>query len=287
MTTLKCMFRAGILGTLLALAMGGMAQATELPLPDQPHIVVDGRGEVVTVPDRVKIMLHVEETAKTLSDAKVAVDKRVQQIIEVAKAQGLMDTQINASRIAASPQYRWDDGKQVYLGEQIRREIELTLDDVSRYNQLVNGLLETGLTRLDNTRLEHKEQEALEAQALTKALDDAKMRAEAISKHLGTPLDGVFQIAPVGSQPQHYGRMEMRSAKMEKDEGAGGLQIAEQTIEQQIRVVFLLRSARQACDNGRCRHDRQHHGNKHNSKHNHDKSDAHDKSDVKGAVKHD
>ncbi len=213
--------------------------ASTLPLPDDPHIVVNGYGVVEQVPDIIKVSFEVSAVKESFAAAKEAVDTIIGKAIAAAKAQGIKADDINASRINAAPQYEWQNKNRVYKGERISRQVELTLTEAERYNALVDGLLTAGISRLQPVKLDFSEREALENKALTLALDDAKSQAQAMAKHLGTKVKAVFQIAPV-DQGRRYERMAM-SADMASAEKKAGLKLGKQAIEQRIRVVFLLK----------------------------------------------
>ncbi len=222
-----------------ALFFQSSASAADLPLPDDPHIVVNGVGMVEQVPDIIVVSFEVSAVKENFSSAKDAVDTIIAKAITVANQQGIDPDDINASKINAAPQYEWQNKNRVYKGERISRQVRLTLKEADRYNALVDGLLAAGISRLQPVTLDFKERDALENTALTLALDDAKNKAQAMAKHVGTKIKAVFQIAPV-NQGRRYEGMAM-SADMNSVERKAGLKLGKQSIEQRIRVVYLLK----------------------------------------------
>ncbi|MGK0500470.1 MAG: hypothetical protein ACJAYG_002120 [Oceanicoccus sp.] len=211
--------------------------ASELPLPEQAHIVVNGYGSVEQVPDIIKLRFEVNATADSFAAAKNTVDTTVAKAINAATQQGIHADDINASKISAAPQYDWEDRLRIYRGERVNRQIEIKLTDVSRYNALVEGLLAAGISRLQPVQMDFSQRQQLQQLALTHALDDAKLQAETIAKHLGTKLDGVFQIAP---QQRGMGghRLAMAADTSLKQ---AELKPSKQILEQRVRVVYLLK----------------------------------------------
>jgi hypothetical protein len=220
----------------LLVALLPMAQAE---LPDEPHIVVDGVGSVESVPDIAVLHFSVEVTDKTLAAAKQSVDRQLGKAIASAKALGIADDDISASRIQAQPQYEWRDKERHYVGERVSRQVALTLNNTDNYNTVVDALLAAGVSRLNPAQLEHSAIEQLERDALNKALDNARNKASSMAQHLGVKLDGVYQIAPANDRAIVHG-MEMRASVMKDAAESAPLKVAKQTIEQRVRVVFLI-----------------------------------------------
>lgn len=228
---IRCLF------ILVSLSFANSAFA-QLPLPNKPHIVVEGKGQLTQIPDIAIVRFEIDATRGSLSDAKQIVDTGIAKAIKAAQASGIVEDDINASKIQAQPQYQWREKNRQYMGERVSRQVELTLRDTQRYNELVEALLKAGVSRLQNTTLTFSQLDQLEQQALMLALDDAKQKAQLMAKHLDSDIDGVFQIAPVGDRARVYG-MEMRAA--DAGMAKAKLKVAKQQIEQKIRVVFFLK----------------------------------------------
>jgi uncharacterized protein YggE len=214
------------------------SNAAEFPLPDSPHIIVTGRGQIEQVPDKAIIRFEVSATGNTFSLAKKTVDQIIAQAIKAAKKEHVDEDDINASKINASPQYDWQDKARIYKGERVSRQVEVRLSNIERYNSLVEGLLQSGISRLQPVELDFSDRNVLENRALTLALDDAKKKASAMAEHLGTKIKGIFQIAPL----EHHSivsRMALRASPESSSEEAP-LKPGKQIIQQQIRVIYLL-----------------------------------------------
>jgi uncharacterized protein len=217
-----------------------LAQAVELPLPKQPHIVVEGHGVVEQIPDLIKIHFEVSVTAETLSQAKNEVDKTVGKAIQAAHKQNIEEDQIVASKIQAHPQYDWTKAGRQYKGEKVSRLVQITLTESKRYNALVDALLAAGVNSLQDIKMDFSNRQSLENEAMKLALADAKQQAKSMTAALNNQLAGVFQIASVG-QPMSRRGWQLESTKM-KDSAPSGLKLGKQKVEQRVRVVYLLKN---------------------------------------------
>ncbi|WP_101758687.1 SIMPL domain-containing protein [Oceanicoccus sp. KOV_DT_Chl] len=231
---LSFFFYAALLSLTSLSAQAQMA----LPLPNDPHIVVDGYGFVEAIPDQVQLHFQASATADNFDQAKQTVDTIVGKVFAAASKQNIATDQINAAQISASPLYEWQQKKRVYKGEQVVRHIEITLNDVSRYNDLVDALLATGIERLNSVQLDFQQRQTLQQQALRNALDNARQQADSISQHLGVKIKNVYQVAPLQQQPIMT-RMAMSMDRV-ADSKPVGLVLSKEKIDQQIRVVYLI-----------------------------------------------
>jgi len=224
---------------LLAAALSlTLSAPTAAQLPQQPHIVVEGLGQIEQVPDLAIIRFEVVASAADAATAKKNVDAIVGAAITAAKAQQLDESAIKASKINAAPQYDWHNKNRVYTGERVSRQVEITLTDTDRYNDLVDALLATGISQLQTPQLTFSNRRQLQQKALVLALDDARERAALMAQHLGEKLAGVFQIAPVTAR-NNPRPMAMR-AESATGTASAGLRLGKQMLEQKIRVVYLL-----------------------------------------------
>ncbi len=226
--------------SLLVFTLALPALAENLPLPPQAHIIVQGNGEIERLPDIIELELVISHTADNYAKAKTQVDAIVSKAIKVALENSITTDDINASKIQATPQYEWRDKEKIYKGERISRQLHLTLNNTERYNSLVDGLLKTGVTRLQQQRFSFSHRAQLEQLALQSALDDAQQQARNIASHMGLKLGSIYQIAPVG-HTVFASRKQMQVA----DSSAAGTELkpGKQKIQQQIRVVYLLQAS--------------------------------------------
>jgi uncharacterized protein YggE len=228
---------------LLYLLSPSLLFATELPLPDKPHLIIEGRGSVTAVPDIVRIQFEVSATEKDLVTAKQLVDGIVGKAIQAARQQKLGDDQISASKIQAAPQHDWSNQNRIYTGEHVSRQVELTLTEADRYNALVEGLLAAGVSRLDSVELDFSQRHALEEKALALALDDANRQAQSISRHMGITLGKIFQISQLTNQAP-LAHMAMRAVAEDSGDKAP-LTLGKQPLEQWVRIIYLLKQPEQ------------------------------------------
>src|SRR5579872_7461483 len=138
------MMRALILS--LSLAVPVLAAADGLP--GSPYIQVNGHGELQVVPDMATLSLTVEKTAPDAAAARADVEARAAKVLDAARKAGIADKDIDAPSVTVEPAYDWGNNTRKLVGQHVSRSIMLTLRDLSRYGELVDGLFKAGVTDL-------------------------------------------------------------------------------------------------------------------------------------------
>ncbi len=174
-------------------------------LPQAPYIQVNGHGEVHVAPDMLAVTLTVEKTGMDAAAARADVEVRATKVLALARKLGLADKDIKAPAVTVYPQYEWHsgpggDGKQVLVGQHVTRNIMLTLRDIARYGELVNGLFAVGVTRLDGVSPDRSDRDALQRRALADAVTDARAKAEALAGSAGVRVGAVYSINDLSTE---------------------------------------------------------------------------------------
>src|SRR5579872_5138941 len=168
-------------------------------LPAKPYIEVSGHGELHLAPDLMHVTLTVEKTDMDLGVARQDVEQRATKVIELARKLGIADKDIEAAAIYVSPQYEWVNRSQQFKGQHVTRSISLTLRNIDRYTDLVNGLIIAGVTRLDAVTPDRSDRRALEQKALQLAVIEAHDKAAGMATTAGVSLGPVNSIAEVNN----------------------------------------------------------------------------------------
>jgi hypothetical protein len=147
------------------------------------------------MPDLMYVALTVEKTDMDLGVARKDVEQRATKVIELARKLGMVDKDIDAAAIYVSPDYEWSNNSQKFKGQHVTRSITLTLRNIDRYTDLVNGLIGAGVTRLDNVTPDRSDRRALEQKALQLAVIEAHDKAAGMAATASVSLGPVYSIA--------------------------------------------------------------------------------------------
>lgn len=215
-------------------------------LPQAPYIQVNGHGEVHVAPDMLAVTLTVEKTGMDATAARADVEARATKVLALARKLGLADKDIKAPAVTVYPQYEWHsgpggDGKQVLVGQHVTRSIMLTLRDIARYAELVNGLFAAGVTRLDGVSPDRSDRDALQRRALADAVTDARAKAEALAGSAGVRVGAVYSINDLSAE--RGPRPIMMAAMANADRGAvpqAEYLNGEIEIDADVQVYYLI-----------------------------------------------
>jgi uncharacterized protein YggE len=163
-----------------------------------PTVVAQGHGEVRAVPDMATIGLGAEQTAKTPKDAQAAVATAMTAVQQRLAAAGVAKDAMRTTAYDVQPQFDWINGKQVPRGFFARHVIDVRIDDIARVGELLELAIAAGGTSVHGVRFDLKQRAALEREALTRAVADARARAEALAKGAGSDVAAVIKIEEGG-----------------------------------------------------------------------------------------
>ena len=162
---------------------------------EQDHVKVVGVGEVEKEPDQATLNISIEAKEPDLVTAKKVADEKYSAVLEVIKKAGIADKNIKATRISAHPEYEWRNNARIYKGERVSRSLAVTIDDLDIVSQLMQDIVEGGVSRIDGMQTGFKDPKALQELALAAAADDARHKAEFLAKRLGRDLGDAYSIS--------------------------------------------------------------------------------------------
>jgi len=154
-------------------------------------ITVSGDADVRVVPDEVILTLGVETWDKDLEAAKSQNDKRVRQVLSLAKKYGIQPQHIQTEHISIEPRYYDDYEQREFIGFFVRKTIVVTLKDISKFEALLTDVLEGGVNyvhgvQFRTTSLRKYKDEARDL-AIKAAHEKAVALAGALGQEIGVP----------------------------------------------------------------------------------------------------
>lgn len=211
-----------VLSTAFLLLMASLTHSALADgLPSSPYIVVSGHGELQVAPDMAYLSLTLVKTEVDAKAARADVEDRSAKVIALARKLGIADKDIDAPAVTIQPQYGYeprvkgspDEPRTLKLiGQRVTRGVVLTLRDLNRYGELVDGLFDIGVTTLDGVTPDRSDRDALQQKARALAVADARATATGLAQSAGVTLGDVYSIAEQG---ENYGpRPMMRAASM-------------------------------------------------------------------------
>ena len=223
---------------ILFTALGTMAQAQEFVKP-MPLISVNGEGKVKVVPDQAFISVSVETKGNNATDVKKQNDIAVEKVIQFIKKSKLPKEDVQTKRVSLNPQYDYDKKKYNYIATQT---IEILMKDLNLYDGVMEGLVDSGINRINTVEFKSSKLEIHQSEARKLAMRDAKAKADDYVSVLGQKAGKAFTIND--NTQVDYPRPMMYAMAADKAEAGGApretLAIGEINITANVSVSFIL-----------------------------------------------
>lgn len=165
------------------------------PLPDQPHIYVEGSAKVEVEPDTVTFSVSLEKTDAKLETAKADVDQRSTKLIQLLQASGIPTEDLAATTLRIYPAFSYADDKQVPIGTTVSRSVEITVRELTKYSEVMTALIEAEISETISTRVSVSKESEITDKALEFAMNDARQRATRIAETQSKKLGEVYSIS--------------------------------------------------------------------------------------------
>jgi uncharacterized protein YggE len=177
----------------LALAQAGATQPAGSAAPPRT-ISVTGNAEVLVVPDEVDLTLGVESSDMRLLTAKSKNDEVVTQVLTITQDLGIDAKYVKTDYISIEPRYDNSYKQPTFLGFWVRKNIVITLKDITKYEDLLGRCLEAGVNYVQGIEFRTSELRKYRDQARALAVKAAQEKAAAMAKELGQTIGQPLSI---------------------------------------------------------------------------------------------
>lgn len=201
-----------------------------------PSVDVNGVGTVHVVPDRVTIQIRVENSADEVKGLKEKNDETVREVLRFLKKMNIAEKDIRTEYMNLTKNYDYNTETYSFSANQ---SLSILIRDLSKYEDLMRGLLDSGVNRIDGVSFSSSDRKDLESQARKRAIENAKMKAEEYASALGQKIGKAISVSEFQSGPEP--RMKMRAMMSDAvEESDSSMALGEMEIQVMVQVKFLL-----------------------------------------------
>jgi len=205
-----------------------------------PQVSVSGEGKIKVKPDQVEINFGVENLGKDAKEVKKLNDEKVDKVVKFIKKFGIASTDFQTTNVSLNRNYDYDKKKYNYQASQ---NICILLKDISKYDELMMGLVDNGINNIGNIQFKSSKIEEHKAEARKAAMRDAKKKAEDYVSVLGQKVGKALLITD--NSVNYYPPQPMyKAAMMEMADGSGAQQetlaVGEIEVNSNVSVSFVL-----------------------------------------------
>ena len=202
-----------------------------------PTVEVVGKGIVYATPDMVNISISIEKEGLDLKNLRQKNGEAVAQVLQ------LLSKELPMENFQTSYVSLYKDDYNKLNKYCVVQNINIKLEDISKYDNLMNAILDAGVNRIDGISFGVKNKEKLLQEARVAAIDDARKKALLYAVSLDQNIGKAIQIKEVNSHFNDIQPVE-RMSKMSLGSPANGndntLAVGKIAIEAQVNVAFEL-----------------------------------------------
>jgi len=190
----------GAVAALMLAAGPGRSQAEiTRPLPAfvsvSQGLTAHGHGDVKAKPDIARLTAGVMTQAKDQAQATQDNARRMTAVLAAIRSLKIADRDIQTQGFSVEPQYDYGNGHAPILtGYQVTNSVQVTLRDLSQAGTLIDKATQAGANQVSGLAYELSNQDAVQDQALGKAVADARRRAQTMADALGVGLGNPLSL---------------------------------------------------------------------------------------------
>lgn len=188
-------FEALTLAVIIGLtSFGLMLPINADEMPAGPHLSTTGTATIDVKPDIALITIEVSYSAKEAVEAKRQVDKRVIQYFDFLRKNGIQQKDINAANLSTQPEYDYQQSAAVLKGYRAVRQVQITVRQIVKLNELLDGALKLGLNEIRALKLGVANPNSYREQVRKKAIQTVILQATSLAEGFKVRLGPVYSI---------------------------------------------------------------------------------------------
>ena len=153
-------------------------------------IVVSGTGWTTSLPDKATIQISVENDGATSAAALDANSKDTKKVLDRLKAEGVAESAIETANVVVYPNRYYDSttGQEKTTGYRAQNSITVTFTDFELMADVFAAATEAGADSIYGPSWQLSEDNPAVLTALAKAVENARIKAEALAETQGVTL---------------------------------------------------------------------------------------------------
>lgn len=211
----------------------------------QPNVIsVSGSGKLDVKPDTAIVTLGFQQQAETAQVAQSLANEAMSAVLKAVKEKGIPDEKIRTSSFHLNAEYSYlENSGPVLTGYRVNSSITMTIHNLDSTGPVIDAAIAAGANQVQNIQFTLKDTDKHMQDAVDKALENARTKAEKSAAKLGTKVIGVRRVTvsePYGGTPPPIflaKGMEARTADMGMQVQPGELELTAT-----VQVDFMLDS---------------------------------------------
>lgn len=177
-------------------------------------VSVAGEGVVRLRPDLARLQVGVETRGPTAQRAQTENARLAQAVMEAVLRLGVAREDVQTAWLGLAPEYDYSGKNPRLVGYRAFNQVNVTVRDLGRVGQVVDAAVAAGANNVAGVTFGLADEAAVRRQALGRAVEDARARAETLARTAGVALGEVLSLAEAEAPgPLPVFKRELRTAE--------------------------------------------------------------------------
>lgn len=168
---------------------------------DRPLITVSGQAEMMVVPDEAVFKMSAVTVDKNLLNAQARNDEIVRKVLALGRKYQVPANLLQTGHISLDERYSDEEATRkprVFLGYEVTKQIAIILRDVSKADELLADIFQSGITRISDVEFRTTQVRKYKDQARAMAIKAAQEKANALAREIGQSIGKAHSITEEG-----------------------------------------------------------------------------------------
>lgn len=205
---------------------------------------VSGVSKIEAVADEVSVYVGIETLKDTAEESKNENSLISERVLKAFENSGIKKEEIETSSYNIYPEYSWDNNKQELKGYKTSNILKIKTKDFDKVGKIVDVSIDNGASLIQsiNFELSEEKQNEIKQEAISKASEDARKKAEATVIGLNSKLGKVKQVTiqDYNYYPYPYYLAESGGIVADVRKAAANINPGKLEVTASVNVVFEL-----------------------------------------------
>ncbi len=232
----------GIAGSIMLIKVATGTLDTE-----RDTVTIMGEGRVTAQPDLGKVTVTIVTERDTAEEAQEENITQFNQVVVALKEVGIKEEDLQTTSFNVNPLYDYTDNGRVSNGYEVRQSVEVTIRDLEKSGDVIQAAGNSGANQVSGLSFTIDEPEQYREEARQKALENAKQKADELSRTLGVKLGKIVSFSEYSNDgnnpvPFYGGAMDMAAESVQKTAvPAPQLETGSQDVYVTATIVFEVK----------------------------------------------
>ncbi len=222
-----------------AFYLAGKNMEIQAPRENPMVISVSGDAKVSSPPDIATLSFGVQTGRQPSAKAAIAlISKNMNAVLDAVRKEGIADKDISTQSFWLSPVYDFATSGQIPRGFEASQSLSVKVRDLDKVGDILTAAANAGANQAGGIDFSIDNPDELKAQARTKAIEEAKQKADVLARSLGMSIVRLTGFNEDGNYP--LPRPYMMEKSMAVSDGMAPQSIPVPSGEQDIMSTVTL-----------------------------------------------